>query len=105
MRTRSRIVSCASSGTHTTVSWPARNSGANIISSRRSVLTLSLALRGISRRPESTTSLKCGDQSALPRLLKHQVSTIRFEHFLHDCQAEACAIAAFIEALATGHDG
>jgi len=44
-RTRSRIASCAASGTQTAVSSPARCNFANITASRRSVFTRSPAFR------------------------------------------------------------
>jgi hypothetical protein len=56
-RTKSRIASCAASGTHTAVNSPARCSFANINASRRSVLTRSPALTGINEG--ATTMQSC----------------------------------------------
>lgn len=49
--TKSRIASCAASGTHTAVSSPLRCSLASIAASRRSVFTRSPAFIGISEGP------------------------------------------------------
>ena len=46
-RTRSRIASCAASGTHTSVSSSARSSLASFSASRRFVLTRSPGRRGV----------------------------------------------------------
>src|SRR5579883_1333760 len=62
--TRSRMASCAASGTQTAVSSPARCSLASITASRRSVLTRSPAFIGISEG--ATTMQSCPSSRQLP---------------------------------------